>query len=542
MYRYAIYQRDSNYQGQILLGTWDEQGNPIELTLPHMSHLYYVDELHNDELGTNYKTLTGKNLTRIDFQNSSLRFKWIEDHPATKIYDCLDPVTEFLHERFWEVNEDPEFQRFPLKIYMYDIETAIGNGFPDPELQAEPLLCITLGDLQTDNKWTWVNLDGYWKNNLTQQSWTNTDKQEYRVFNNEVDMAYDFCNWFKHNRPDILSGYNINGFDNPYLIGRLLKLLDQEVVFNAFSPVGIGRKKYNQEKKQTSWSFPGLAMLDYLELFRDKFKCNLDLNNYKLETVCQAELGVGKLQYEGTMKQFYTRDFKTFIEYNIIDVQRLLDLERKKKLIALTRMMCNNALCLYDRIFNVSPIVQGCLMLLAKREGNLLMTDDRIDPSQKTRQFEGAYVKCKELTKCDAFTTFDLNSLYPNIIISVNISPETKVGKIITQVGDDITVSINGKTKTTTLTRLREVMGDKLNIAANGTLFWKQHIKEGICSKYEKKFYYGRKQTKKEMLKLKAEAAELLHQIKLIDKDFDESSAEFAEPMKAEKEKWHALS
>ena len=123
MYRYAIYQRDSNYQGQILLGTWDEQGNPIELTLPHMSHLYYVDELHNDELGTNYKTLTGKNLTRIDFQNSSLRFKWIEDHPATKIYDCLDPVTEFLHERFWEVNEDPEFQRFPLKIYMYDIET-----------------------------------------------------------------------------------------------------------------------------------------------------------------------------------------------------------------------------------------------------------------------------------------------------------------------------------------------------------------------------------------------------------------------------------
>lgn len=546
MYRYAIYERDDNYNGLIRLGTWNEKGEPVELKLNHTSHLYYVDSMYdNDSEETNYTTLTGKNLVRENFPNTSLRYKWIEQHPNVKLYDSLDPVTEFLHEHFHDVNEDPDFAKYPLKSYFYDIETAIGDRFPDPEIADQQITVITVGDLRTNNLYTWANLAGPWKDSV-QNKFKNLKKFKTLslfTFNSEQDMLYHFFEWFRTHRPDILSGYNIDGFDTPYLMRRGIKLCGQDIVYNSFSPVGRARKRFIENKtgkQYTSYTFEGLSILDYQILYRDKFQCAL-LENYKLETVCQEELGIGKLQYEGTMKQFYTRDFETFVEYNIIDVQRLIDLEKKKKLLTLVRVMCNNALCQYDRIFNVSPIVQGCLMLLARKEGKLLMTDDRIDPDSKSRPFEGAYVTCQELTKTEAFTTFDLNSLYPNIIISVNISPETKVGKIVTRIGDEIVVEINGQQKMTTIQKLKEKLGHKINIAANGVLFWKQHLHEGICSKYEKKYYYGRKQTKKEMLKLASEAADLLIKIKKTDKKFDEHSPVFAEPMKAEKERWFEI-
>lgn len=546
MYRYAIYERDEDYNGLIRLGTWDEDGKPIELKLNHTSHLYYVDPMYdNDSEETNYTTLTGKNLVRENFPNTSLRYKWIEQHPGVKLYDSLDPVTEFLHEHFHDVHEDPDFAKYPLKSYFYDIETAIGDRFPDPEIADQQITVITVGDLRTNNLYTWANLAGPWKDSV-QNKFKNLKKfktLKLFTFNSEQDMLYDFFEWFRNHRPDILSGYNIDGFDTPYLMRRGIKLCGQDIVYNSFSPVGRAKKRFIENKtgkQYTSYTFEGLSILDYQILYRDKFQCAL-LENYKLETVCQEELGVGKLQYEGTMKQFYHRDFETFVEYNIIDVQRLIDLEKKKKLLTLVRVMCNNALCQYDRIFNVSPIVQGCLMLLARKEGKLLMTDDRIDPDSKSRPFEGAYVTCQELTKTEAFTTFDLNSLYPNIIISVNISPETKVGKIVTKIGDEIVVEINGQQKMTTIQKLKEKLGHKINIAANGVIYWKQHLHEGICSKYEKKYYYGRKQTKKEMLKLASEAADLLIKIKKVDKKFDEHSPVFAEPMKAEKEHWFEI-
>ena len=167
MYRYAIYERDDNYNGLIRLGTWNEKGEPVELKLNHTSHLYYVDPMYdNDSEETNYTTLTGKNLVRENFPNTSLRYKWIEQHPNVKLYDSLDPITEFLHEHFHDVHEDPDFAKYPLKSYFYDIETAIGDRFPDPEIADQQITVITVGDLRTNNLYTWANLAGPWKDSV----------------------------------------------------------------------------------------------------------------------------------------------------------------------------------------------------------------------------------------------------------------------------------------------------------------------------------------------------------------------------------------
>ena len=175
----------------------------------------------------------------------------------------------------------------------------------------------------------------------------------------------------------------------------------------------------------------------------------------------------------------------------------------------------------YDKILAAQPIVIGALNILTKRNKQLMMSDDRVDPELKYRPFEGAFVYPVKPCKGAAFASFDLNSLYPNIIISINISPETYVGKVEGYTTDEWTVNIKGKIKTMPKQAFIEKFGSKLNIAPNGALFLKQHIKEGVCSQYEKKFYFGRKQSKKTMLDYEKQAAAILKKIKKSDKSFD---------------------
>ena len=530
MYRNVYYQcnEDTNWQGLITLDTWDENGNPISKTFEYPSHLYYVDET-GQEKESEYTTITNKPLVRKEFSNIFARKKWIQEHPRVKLYDCLDPVTGFLHDNFYEINEQEDFAEFPLKIYSWDIETAVSEGFPDYNNPRDPLTVQTFSNIATNEVWTWILLAGDWKKDLTPDDFKNTDKRTYFVFKNERDMYIHFLDWFKHNRPDIITGWNIDAFDLPYTVNRIAEILSLHEVAEAFSPIGAMRKKFVKPTVKSrgydSYRFEGLTFIDYMQIYRDKFCKNSMVIDFKLETVCQEELGVGKLQYEGTFKQFYLRDFKTFVEYNIIDVIRINDLERKKKLLALTRYMCNASLCTYDKILAAQPIVIGALNILTKRNKQLMMSDDRIDPELKYRSFEGAFVYPVEPCKCGAFATFDLNSLYPNIIISINISPETYVGKVEGYTTDEWTVNIKGKIKTMSKQAFIEKFGSKLNIAPNGALFLKQHIKEGVCSQYEKKFYFGRKQSKKTMIEYEKKAAELLKQIRKTDKKFDPENA-----------------
>ena len=526
MYRNVYYQcnKDTNWQGLITLDTWDENGNPISKTFEYPSHLYYVDET-GQEKESEYTTITNKPLVRKEFSNIFARKKWIQEHPRVKLYDCLDPVTGFLHDNFYEINEQEDFAEFPLKIYSWDIETAVSEGFPDYNNPRDPLTVQTFSNITTNEVWTWILLAGDWKKDLTPEDFKNTDKRTYFVFKNERDMYIHFLDWFKHNRPDIITGWNIDAFDLPYTVNRIAEILSLHEVAEAFSPIGAMRKKFVKPTVKSrgydSYRFEGLMFIDYMQIYRDKFCGNSMVIDHKLETVCQEELGVGKLQYEGTFKQFYLRDFKTFVEYNIIDVIRINDLERKKKLLALTRYMCNASLCTYDKILAAQPIVIGALNILTKRNKQLMMSDDRVDPELKYRPFEGAFVYPVKPCKGAAFASFDLNSLYPNIIISINISPETYVGKIEGYTTDEWTVNIKGKIKTMSKHAFIEKFGSKLNIAPNGALFLKQHIKEGVCSQYEKKFYFGRKQSKKTMLDYEKQAAAILKKIKKSDKSFD---------------------
>ena len=550
MYRNVIYRCGEDatipWNGEILLSTWNEEGKPVDLVIPHESHLYILAK-DEEDTNTKYTTITKKPLKKLTFPSVIIRKKWIDEHPTEKIYDCQEPIIEFLHKTFWKINQNKDFAEYPLKVYSWDIETAVSEGFPDCNAPRDPITVLSLSDINSYETWTWVFLGGDWKKDLTAKNFPNREKQTFFVFESESEMYYHFLSWFGKNRPDIITGWNIDHFDIPYTINRMSELCSVADIAQAFSPIGLMRKKFIKAAVKSmgydSYRFEGLTVLDYMQLYRDKFCKDSMVIDFKLETVCQEELGVGKLHYDGTFKQFYLRDFKTFVEYNITDVIRLNDLENKKKLIQMTRAMCNESLVSYDKILAAQPIVIGALNLIARRQGQLMMSDDRVDLEYKWRSFEGAYVYAKNDSKCTCLTSFDLNSLYPNIIRTINISPETKVGKIEGYNTDTWTVTINGKTKTMPKSAFINKFGNKLNVSPNGMLFLKAELKEGICATYEKYYYFGRKETKKQMIEQEKLAAELLQKIKdTEDPNFNDEDSQLPcdTPLKKEWKKIHA--
>jgi DNA polymerase elongation subunit (family B) len=548
MYRNIIHKcgPDTNWQSVIHLFTWDEDGTPCDYEITYSPHLYYVPNKDTLEISEDYTTVTGKPLVKKEFNNIFERKKWIETHPTTKLYDCWNPEMAFLRDYFAKDCETDKFSQFPLKVYALDIETTVGAKFPDAENPTEAITCLTVADTRTFESWTWLFLTAPWKKNLTKENFKNHGSRKYFVFDTEHQMYTHFLNWFKNNRPDILTGWNIDSFDIPFLVNRISSVLSSEEVADAFSPVGKMRKlfiKHNvKARPYTSYRFEGLTSLDYMILYRDKFCKGSMVADYKLDTICMEELGVGKLEYDCSFKEFYEGDFKKFIEYNIIDVIRICDLEKKLKLIALTRYMCNTSLIPYEKIMAVQPVVIGALEILMRNQGQLIMSDDRVDPELKSYPFEGAFVFSRSEYKSGPFTSFDLNSLYPNIIMSINISPETYVGQILNFDfnSDEWEVSMNGKVKVIPKEKFIERFREKLNIAGNGSLYMKRKYRIGMCAQFEDKFYKGRKEVKKKMLQKEAEAAELLKKIKLTDKKF-----KYDDPLvkldTEDKKKWAAL-
>lgn len=500
----------------IQLFTWDENGNPCDYEIPYNPHLYYVP---NDDAVADktYTTVTGKPLVKKEFRNIFERKKWLEKNPRTKVYDCWNPEMAFLRDNFSTVCEDKDFSKFPIKVYAFDIETTVGNKFPEVDNPTEMITCLTMANVNTYESWTWVLLIDPWKKDLTEKDFKNKGSRKYFVFSSERDMYIHFLKWFKQNRPDILTGWNIDSFDIPFIVNRVAFVLGEEEVADSFSPTGKLRKifvKHNvKSRPYMSYRAEGLTVLDYLQLYRDKFCGGTSLTDYKLDTVCIEELGVGKLEYDCSFKEFYLTQFKKFIEYNVIDVIRICDLEKKLKLIALTRYMCNTSLIPYEKIMAVQPVVIGALDILMRNKGQLIMSDDRVDPELKTYPFEGAYVFSRTEYKSGPFASFDLNSLYPNIIMTLNISPETLVGKIDHFESDHWTVTIGDKTKAMSKEKFIEKFKDKLNIAPSGALFMKRKFRIGMCAQFEDKFYTSRKAVKKEMIEAEKKATAILKEI-----------------------------
>ena len=333
-------------------------------------------------------------------------------------YKDVDNFEVHGYERFvyqWISEKYPGQLRFnmsDMKIITIDIEVACENGFPDVEASQEEMLCITIKDLATGKFITWG----------TREAKVDT---EYRVFWTEQEMLADFHKWWCSNTPDIITGWNCNLYDIPYICRRLERVLGEkwQKSLSPWNKVNM-REVYIQGRRNLAYDILGVSILDYLDLYRKFTYTNQE--SYRLEHIATVELGEGKLDHSEfeNFKDFYTEHWQKFVEYNIKDVDLVDRLEKKMKLLELAVTMAYDAKVNFEDVY--SQVRMWDTLIYNYLKERKICVPPRQE-SKKDDKYAGAYVKEPIPGLYDWVVSFDLNSLYPHLIMEYNISPETLV-------------------------------------------------------------------------------------------------------------------
>ena len=391
--------------GDTILYRGYEDGEPVQFRT-HFSPTLYVTSNRKEKM----KTLTGKYVRPIDFQTAR------EAREFIKTYNGVEKFEVHGYERFVyqyirkEFSDEVDYHIDQMKIYALDIEVQCENGFPDVEAAAEEMLSITIKDMVTKKFYIWAVRE------------FETEHEHY-IYDSERDMLKGFLEWWVHNTPDILTGWNVNLYDVPYIARRLNRILGEKWM-KSLSPWNRANEReiYVQGRKNYAYDVSGINILDYLDLYRKFTYSNQE--SYRLDHIAFVELGQRKLdhsEYEN-FRDFYTRDWQKFIEYNIQDVELIDRLEDKMKLLELAITMSYDAKVNFEDVY--SQVRMWDTMIF-----NYLADKNIVPPprkgSKKDEKYAGAYVKEPVPGKYDWVVSFDLNSLYPHLIMQYNISPET---------------------------------------------------------------------------------------------------------------------
>jgi DNA polymerase elongation subunit (family B) len=252
-----------------------------------------------------------------------------------------------------------------------------------------------------------------------------TEDYKVEIFRSEADMLTRFINIFAAVQPTVITGWNTDNYDIPYLVNRIKRILGAQAV-KKLSPAGIVEWNKNRER----YKICGVSSLDYLTLYK-KFTYT-ELPNYRLDTVAKTELGKGKVEYEGDLNQLFATDIRKFIDYNMVDVNLVYELDEKTQLLNLARTICHKGHVPYEDVYYASKYLDGAAIVDLKRNG--LVAPNKqfrfIEEETEADALAGAYVKDPVPGLYKWIYDLDLTSLYPSIIMSLNISPETKVGVI----------------------------------------------------------------------------------------------------------------
>ena len=496
-----------NRYGNNILYRGIQDGERIAKKIPYMPTLF-VNTSHE----TGWYNLQGDPVlpktfdTMRDASDFIKKYDGVDNFP---IYGTTNYVTQYIADRFpGEVN----FDISKVNITYIDIEVASDEGFPFVEQAAHPVTTISMKNNQSDTYYVW----GLYDYDPDKCEVEGIDSIHYTKCKDEVDLLLSWLSYWSDSRwcPDIVTGWNTRGFDFPYLVNRVKNIIGGDV-YKKFSPWGLveDRTINIAGRPQQFYEFAGIQQLDYLELFR-KFAYSYGTQeSYKLDNIGHVVLGDRKLSYDeyGSLHSLYKSDYQKYVDYNIKDVQLVERLEEKLNLISLAMTMAYRGGVNFSETFGTVSIWDSIIYRI------LLQQQIAIPPKihHTKQEYEGAYVKEPQKGMHDWVVSFDLNSLYPNIIVQNNISPETLIPGI--EVGTSVDNILNGR---------RPEPSEDYAISATGLKTRKDIV--GIIPSVIKQYYDERRQIKKEMLKVEQElidlgeykdAAALRHHQHVLDSD-----------------------
>ena len=407
------YYTNISVQGNNILYRGVKNGRRVKEKIQYSPTLFL---LSNKE--SQYRTLFNEPVEAMKFETIREARDFVkkyEDISNFKIYGMDRYEYAFIADNHkgqidWDINE--------VSVAIIDIEVGSENGFPDPYKANEPITAIGMKYLNAE-----MIVFGCGEYKLQ-------GEEVYVKCNDEYDLCKRFLQYWQENCPDVISGWNIDGFDIPYIINRFNKILGEDETrklspwFNVWDRTFVFK---GQEKK--TYTISGVASLDYIELYKWYAPGGKSQESYKLDNIASVELGENKLSYDeyDNLNELYRLNYQKFIEYNIKDVELIVQLEDKLKLIELALTLAYDTKCNYDDVFAQTRMWDS--MIYSYLSEKNIIVPPRIVKS-KDSAFEGAYVKDPQVGMHDWIASFDLTSLYPSLIMQYNLSPETLIDPV----------------------------------------------------------------------------------------------------------------
>ena len=358
-----------------------------------------------------YKTLTGDYVKTIqpgtipECREFLERYKGVDNFPifGNNRYEYAYIADEYPDDILWDVSK--------ILVAYLDIEVGSENGFPEPRDANEAITAISI---KVKDNYFVFGCGDYIKHR---------DDVHYAKCHDESDLIRRFLDLWSRWHPDVVTGWNVEHFDIPYLANRIIKVLGEDEAKKLSPWNRISKRETTKMNRPVEfYDISGVAILDYIQLYR-KFTYSQQ-ESYRLDSIAHVELGEKKLDYSEfeTLHQLYKHDYQKFIEYNIKDVELVEKLEDKMKLIELALTLAYDNKVNYDDVFTQVRMWDTIIhnYLLRKK-----IVIPQISQSTKSSQYEGAYVKDPIFGMHEWVASFDLNSLYPHLIMQYNISMET---------------------------------------------------------------------------------------------------------------------
>jgi len=473
MYQNVFYEKRKNR-----VHVWDDKRGHLVIPYKKYAYVKHSSGLHH--------TLDGSKVKKV--------YTWDEDDPG--LYESDVPITtRFLVDQYTDSDNVAEGNR----TFYFDIEVEVVDGFPDPEKAETAITSIAFYD-ELLKSYICYTLD---KKDTIQNYETGDTK--VTLFKTEHELLTQFYRKYAEISPTILSGWNIDYFDIPYLYNRTVRVLGAEVA-NMLSP--IRHAYYNEYKKK--FVIAGVSVLDYLALYK-KFS-PIQQSSYRLDYIGEVEVGMKKIEYDGTLTDLYENNLQKFIDYNIRDVRILVELNDKLDFIGVACGIAHLGHVPYEDVFMSSRYLEGAILVYLKKMGIVAPNKPR-NPKRRgdDEKFAGAYVQDPIRGKHEWVYDLDITSMYPSVIRTLNISPETKVGQVMGWDADEYLKVGHKKTYSMINTKgkelqkidniaLKEYLEETgLSIASNGVMYRtdKQGLIPALLTKWFKERVEMRKLVKK---------------------------------------------
>ena len=476
----SFYTSVQKYGNSILYRGYNDSGVRIHKKIPFQPTLF----VPSNKSDTDWKSLDGNPVAPMKFDNMKEAQEFsaqYDDVSNFKVHGNTNFVAQFVNERFpGEMKPKMSF----IDVGNIDIEVASDDGFPHADEAAHPIISIAYKSSKSNIFYAW-GLDDY--------DYTKTELDlgggliRYVKCGSEGELIQRFLAFWEEHTPDIITGWNIRLFDIPYMINRTLKVCGEKTT-KKYSPWGIYRHRQIGIKGKTldAYEIFGVAQMDYYDLIQ-KFGYSLGpQESYSLDHIAHVVLGEKKLSYEeyGSLHSLYKENHQKFIDYNIRDVQVVELIDKELGLMDLGLVIAFKGGVNFPDVFGTTAIWDSIIYRYLSSQNIAIPPSSR----KAKASYPGGYVKDPRIGMSEWVTSFDLNSLYPNLIVQYNMSPETLVEDDTAFFPSGVDYYLNNAVETDI----------DVSVAANGSCYRKD--KRGFLPELIIGLYDERRVTKDKMI------------------------------------------